>query len=146
MIDDFRYWVIVDGQLQGWPSAGAVPDEYFDISMTIAEAIGYFQKCGCIGRNIHTTDTIEHRTAIAVLKMAVEIYGQVFPVLYRGDDNPRPDGDYALMYGTRNIDVAAFYGAIQERHNVKGLLTVSTVKSVTASEFDCDEEIIFFPM
>ena len=50
------------------------------------------------------------------------------------------------MFGTTDKEVAKSYGNIKVYENIKGLRTVSTMKSVKTGDWsDTDEEIIFFP-
>lgn len=144
--NDFRYWVLRNDDLVSFESASAVPDELWDDACTISEAVSHVQRIGCSGRCQHTIRNNYHATVLAVLQMAVKEYGQVFDVVYRGDSSARPDSDYRIMFATRDSAVAKFYGTVQERQNVRGLLTKSLVKSVVTDDYaQCDEEIIFFP-
>jgi hypothetical protein len=68
----------------------------------------------------------------------------------RGVRSQRSDKDSLILFGTTDREVAKFYakdGKIKVYRNIKGLKTMSTVKSVKTDDWadQGDEEIIFFP-
>lgn len=142
--NDFtNYWL--EGEcLKGAP-ASQVPDECFDDACKISEAVGFVQKLGCAGRSQHVVSSEYHRCCLAVLRMAVEKYGETFPVLLRGTRSSRPDAEHQILFGTTDKTVAEFYGQVREYRNIKGLRTRSVALSVATDDYSqCDEEVIFF--
>lgn len=144
--EDINYYFFKkDGQLVG-DSLENLSDEDFDRSLKISEAVGYVQKLGCLGKSQHIIHNDEHRTALAVLRMAVEKYGEVFPVVLRGCSGSLPLEQHLILFGTTDREVAEFYGEVREFQNIKGLRTYSLMKSVKSDDLkEIDEEIIFFP-
>jgi nucleoside diphosphate kinase len=145
-LKDTRQFWLENGSLQWAASPSGVPDEVWDDACTIYEAISFVQHLGCAGRSQHQIKTKYHETCLAVLRMAVQEYGEVFPVLLRGTRSARPDSEHRILFGTTNPDVASFYGEIRQYYNVRGLRTSSLVLSVVTDDYSqADEEIIFFP-
>jgi hypothetical protein len=145
-LQDTRQFWLEDGSLQWAASPSGVPDEVWDDACTIYEAISFVQRLGCSGRSQHQIKSKYHETCLAVLRMAVQEYGEVFPVLLRGTRSSRPDSEHRILFGTTNPAVASFYGEIREYRNVCGLRTKSLVLSVVSGDYSqADEEIIFFP-
>ena len=145
-IQDTRQFWIENGALQWVTTPSAVPDEFWDDACTIAEAISFVQRLGCSGQSQHKIKSAYHATCLAVLQMAVQEYGEIFPVLLRGARSARPDAEHKILFGTTNPAVAEFYGDIREYRNVRGLRTKSLVLSVVTADYSqADEEIIFFP-
>lgn len=143
-LNDFtNYWL--EGEtLVGAPSS-QVPHDKLDDACTIAEAISFVQRLGCAGRSQHIVKNEYHKNCLAVLKMAVEKYGETFPVLLRGTRSNRPDAEHKILFGTTDRNVAEFYGDVKEYRNIKGLRTKSLVLSVVTDSYaQSDEEIIFF--
>jgi glycine cleavage system pyridoxal-binding protein P len=144
--DDFRQFWLEGDVLQSAPSAAAVPDEAFDDACTIGEAVSFVQRLGCAGRSQHIIKDNYHATALAVLRMAVEQYGEDFPELLRGTRSNRSDSDHKILFGTTDRAVAEQYGIVRAYRNVRGLRTSSLVLSVVTDDYgQQDEEIIFFP-
>ena len=145
-LQDTRQFWLKDGNLQWAESPDGVPDDVWDDACTVYEAISFVQRLGCSGRSQHQIKSAYHETCLAVLKMAVQEYGETFPVLLRGTRSSRPDSEYRIKFGTTNPAVAEFYGEIREYRNIKGLRTKSLVLSVVTDDYSqADEEIIFFP-
>lgn len=144
--NDFTYYYFdSEGNLQTAPSAMSVPEEVEDFCK-IHDAIGYVQKLGCAGMSQHSIRNDYHKLCLSVLKIAVEKYGETFPVLLRGVRSDRPDSDHMILFGTTDRAIAEFYGKVGEYRHVKGLKTRSVAESVVTGEVDqMDEEIIFFP-
>jgi hypothetical protein len=114
----------------------------------LGEAINYVQKLGCWGKSQHAVENEYHRLCLKVLRWAVKNQGQLYPIVYRGVRTDRPDSQHKILFGTRDKEVAAFYGSkIKEYFNVRGILVNSShVKSVKNDSWnESDEEIIFFP-
>jgi hypothetical protein len=143
---DTRQFWLEDDALQWAKSPDGVPDEVWDTAATIYEAITFVQRLGCGSASQHLIKSKYHETCLAVLRMAVREYGEVFPVLLRGTRSSRPDSEHRILFGTTNPDVASFYGEIREYRNIKGLRTRSLLLSVVTDDYSQqDEEIIFFP-
>lgn len=144
--DDFRQFWLEDGVLQSAASASQVPDHAWDSACTISEAVSFVQRIGCAGRSQHVVKGSYHESVLAVLKMAVEQYGEDFPELLRGIRSERPDAEHKILFGTTDRAVAEQYGTIRTYRNVRGLRTSSLVLSVVTDDYaQQDEEIIFFP-
>lgn len=142
--DDFTYYYFDQEELRSAPSAMSVP-EYVEDFANIHDAVGYVQKLGCLGQSQHVVKNEFHQLCLKVLKVAVNQYGETFPVLLRGTQSDRPDSDHKILFGTTNTKVAAFYGDIREYRNVRGLRTRSIAESVVSDGLEeMDEEIIFF--
>lgn len=143
-LEDVTYYYLVDDQLKG-STASKVPDEYFDDCCKISEAVRFVQQLGCQGRSQHIIHSEFHRTALAVLRMAVEKYGENFPCVLRGCSGNLPVQNHLILFGTLDKNVAEFYGKIQEFKNIRGLRVNSQAKSVVTDDYSAiDEEIIFF--
>jgi hypothetical protein len=143
---DTRHYWLENGNLQSAESPDGVPDEIWDTAATIYEAISFVQRLGCGSASQHTIKSAYHETCLAVLKMAVQTYGETFPVLLRGTRSSRPDSEYKILFGTTNPAIAEFYGEVREYRNIKGLRTRSLLLSVLTDDYSSqDEEIIFFP-
>lgn len=144
--NDFTYYFFDDNSnLVGLPSK-EVPDKYFEDACTIQHAVSYVQKLGCCGMSQHVIRSTYHKTVLAVLKMAVDEYGEVFPTLYRGVRNDNySDSDHLILFGSTDFSVAENYGKVVEYSNIKGLRTTSWAKSVVTDSYEeSDEEVIFF--
>lgn len=143
--DDFTYYYYRDSQLVAAQSLSDVPEDVEDYCK-ISEAVAFVQKIGCAGRSQHDIKTEYHQLCLDVLKIAVEKYGEVFPVLLRGTRSNRPEAEHKILFGTTQREVAEFYGEVREYKYVKGLRTASLMLSVVSGEYDqMDEEVIFFP-
>lgn len=143
--ENFLNYYFVGDKLKS-ASVSEVPDEHFDNACTITEAISYVQKLGCLGRSQHIIHSEYHRCVLAVLKMAVKEYGEIFDVVYRGCSGTLPLNKHLILFATTDRAVAEFYGEVKEFRNIKGLRCFSSLKSVvTNNYFYDDEEIIFFP-
>lgn len=144
--NDFRQFWLESGVLQSAANAAGVPDECFEDACTISEAVSFVQRLGCAGRSQHIVKDGYHATVLAVLKMAVEQYGEDFPELLRGTRSDRSDADHKILFGTTDRAVAEQYGTIRNYRNARGLRTTSLVLSVVSDDYSQqDEEIIFFP-
>jgi len=144
--DDFRQFWLESGVLQSAAKASAVPDEVWDTACTIGEAVSFVHRLGCAGRSQHIIKDGYHSTVLAVLRMAVEQYGEDFPELLRGTRSDRPDAEHKILFGTTDRAVAEQYGNPRTYHNVRGLRTSSLMLSVVSEDYgQQDEEIIFFP-
>lgn len=143
-LEDITYYYLTDGQLKG-TTALEVPDEYFDDCCTASEAVRFVQQLGCQGRSQHIIHSKFHRCALAVLRMAVERYGEVFPRVLRGCSGNLPIEKHLILFGSLDRRVAEFYGEVQEFKNIRGLRVNSQAKSVLTDDYTVsDEEIIFF--
>lgn len=144
--EDFTRYYFQDGVLKSSPTVSDVPEEIDDFA-SIGEAISTLQMYGCIGKSIQSAKEESHRLSLAVLRLAVEKYGEVIPTVYRGVRGNLPLSDHQVLYGSSDHEVAEFYGDVVEYKNIKGLRTYSSKKSVVDPEDDSrmDEEIIFFP-
>lgn len=87
--EDLNYYFLKDGQLVG-DKLQNISDEDFENALRISDAVGYVQKLGCIGATQHIIHNEEHSMALAVLRMAVEKYGEVFLVVLRGCSGSLP--------------------------------------------------------
>jgi hypothetical protein len=143
--DNFTNYYLAGNTLKSG-SVNEIPDEYFEDACTIQEAVRFVQQLGCQGRSQHVVRSKYHQCVLAVLQMAVEKYGEIFPVVLRGCFGNLPLKQHLILFGTTDRTVAEFYGEVQEFKFVKGLKVKSLVKSVVTDEYDYDdEEIIFFP-
>lgn len=123
-----------------------IPDEHFENACTVSEAVSFVQQLGCQGRSQHVIHSAYHRCALAVLRMAVDKYGEEFPVVYRGCSGSLPIEQHLILFGTTDRAVAECYGKVQEFRNVVGLKYQSLAKSVVTGGYDySDKEIIFSP-
>ena len=136
----------LDGETLIQKPLSEIGDEELEAFCSIEEAVSLVQTYGCVGFCQHKIRNDYHRTALAVLKMAVELYGEVFPVLYRGTRSSRPLDEHLILFGTTDMEIASWYGEVVEHRSVKGLRTLSTKISVVTEDYSRrDEEIIFFP-
>ncbi|NCJ06676.1 hypothetical protein GS597_09185 [Synechococcales cyanobacterium C] len=144
--NDFRQFWMESGVLQSADTASQVPDEVWDKACTISEAVSFVQRLGCAGRSQHVVGSDYHETVLAVLRFAVECYGEEFPELLRGARSERPDAECKILFGSTDRAVAEQYGPVRSYRNVRGLRTASLVLSVVMGDYSqADEEIIFFP-
>lgn len=130
-------------------SVSEVPEEVEDW-VSIGEAVSYVQHLGCAGFSQHRIKSDYHKLCLAVLRLSVEKFGEVFPEVLRGVRSNRPEQESLILFGTTDREVANFYakdGNIKVYKNIKGLRTNSTMKSVKTDDWadQGDEEIIFFP-
>lgn len=135
------------GSLKIVDKCSQVPDEIEDFCK-LDDAIALVQKLGCCGICQHQIKDEYHQLCLTVLAKAVDNIGETFPLVLRGVRSKRPDSDYKILFGTRDQQVAAFYGeTIKEYHNVRGVrVKCSRAKSVKTDDWDeQDDEIIFFP-
>lgn len=143
--NDFTYYYYQSGSIQAAAKCSEVPEDV-ESFVKIQNAVSFVQKLGCAGISQHKVNEEHHALCLDVLRIAVEKYGEVFPVLLRGVRSQRPDCDHKILFGTTDYSVAAEYGEVKEYRNVKGLRTRSTALSVVTGDYDqMDEEIIFFP-
>ena len=141
--NDFTYYYFDGNEIKSG-LLSSVPDEVEDYAK-VHEAIGFVQHIGCTGKSQHVISSDYHRLCLEVLKIAVEKYGETFPVLLRGVRSNRPDSEHKILFGTTDRQVAGFYGEVREYRNIKGLRTNSAMKSVKTNNMsDMDEEVIFF--
>lgn len=143
---DTAYYALVNGELVRYESCSEVPDELFEagLGLKISDAVSDVQKRGCQMKSLHVVDSVYYANVLAVLKMAVDKYGETFPVLYRGiAEGSTPDSQRLIFFGTTQREVAEFYGDVQVMKNVRGLKTLSLCESVTGND-QMDEEVIFF--
>lgn len=140
----------LDGEvLKVTHAVSEVPEEIEDWA-SVGEAVSYVQHLGCAGFSQHKIKSDYHKLCLAVLKWAVENIGEVFPEVLRGVRSQRSEQESLILFGTTDKEVAKFYakdGNIKAYKNVKGLKTMSTMKSVKNDDWadQGDEEIIFFP-
>lgn len=113
----------------------------------LGDALAFVQKLGCIGASQHVITNEYHRLCLAVLRWAVDNVGETFPEVLRGVRSERSDSEHLILFGTRDRQVAEFYGStIKTYRNVRGIKTYSCAKSVKNNAWsELDEEIIFFP-
>ena len=143
--EDFRQFWMEGDQLMSANKASQVPDEVFDDACTISEAVSFVQRLGCVGRSQHVVKSAYHATVLAVLRFAVQQYGEDFPELLRGTRSDRPAAEHKILFGTTDYAVAEQYGTVRTYRNVRGLRTTSLVLSVVSDDYaQQDEEIIFF--
>lgn len=145
--NEFTYFYFKDGKLERVGSLYQVPEEEGVAFCKLADAIGYVQKLGCCGMSQHKIRNEYHHLCLEVLRWYVDNFGETFPLIFRGVRNERPDSEHLILFGTRDIEVAKFYGStIKKYTNIKGLRTASYVKSVKTEDWsEADDEIIFFP-
>lgn len=140
-----KYFYFENGKLQVVNACSEVPEDVDDFAK-VDDAVSYVQQIGCMGFSQHKIKSEYHKLCLAVLRWAVDNLGEVFPEVLRGVRSDRPDSDYLIMFGTTDKEVAKSYGNIKVYENIKGLRTVSTMKSVKTGDWSAtDEEIIFFP-
>jgi hypothetical protein len=138
--DDFTRYYYQDGTIQSCQLASQVPDEVEEC-FTIAEAVSFLQKAGCWGYSFDaSTARPSVLLAAAIVEIAIEKYGEVFPVLYRGCTGPEPS-NRVIKYGSPDLKVAQFYGDVKVLTNVKGLRYLGFAESVCGNERD--EEVLF---
>jgi hypothetical protein len=157
--NDFtQYFFDGDGELKSAPSVGEVPQDVENFA-NIGEALSSLQSRGCWG--LSNQLDIEPKTQrdrqrlealqldIAIVKIAIEKYGEILPVIYRGR-NPEmtlPIAKHKVLFGSPNRAIAAWYGEVIEYRNVKALRYYSKkVSVVDPDNADAmDEEVVFFP-
>lgn len=137
---DFTYYYYAEGRLKSVESLSQVPGEIEDFA-TLHDAISQFTAKGCRG-DLHQIRSEYDRLCLEVLKIGVEKYGEVFPVLYRGESGYNVT-QRVIWYATPSAEIAAFYGDLQVLENVRGLKTISFRESVRGIDA-VDEEVIFF--
>lgn len=145
---EFSYFYFEDNILKIADSCSEVPDGEGVEFCKLGDAIHHIQHRGCCGRSQHIIQSDYHRLCLEVLRWAVKNRGELFPLVYRGYRSSRPDSEYKILFGSRDKEVAAFYGpTIKEYRNIRGILAKSSIaKSVkTNSWHETDDEIIFFP-
>ena len=147
MLYPLSYWYEKQGKIFRAESLRDVPEEVENNYATANDIGRYLQKVGAAGMNFHTKDTPYHLFMLKILPLAIEAYGQEFPVLYRGVRTNRPDADHKVLFASPDLEVARFYGeTIKTYHNVRGLLFLSSLKQVTDDEWgEGDKEVIFLP-
>ncbi|MBW4677681.1 MAG: hypothetical protein KME52_27880 [Desmonostoc geniculatum HA4340-LM1] len=125
----------------------AVPENVEEFCK-LEDAIGHVQWLGCARQSQHVIRNEYHALVLEVLAWSIENQGELFPEIYRGVRSLRPDTEYKILFGTRDIEVAKFYGdTIKTYANIRGIkVRISTAKSVKTDSWDeTDDEIIFFP-
>lgn len=143
--DDFTYYYFDNNELKIATVVSEIP-EHINEWMTISDAVGYVRKIGCMGQHIHNCQKQSTKLALAVLRIAIYKYGQMFDKVYRGSKSSRPLSEYKLIFASPSREVAEFYGEVTELTNIRGLLTRSMAKSVVTDDYSqVDEEILFFP-
>ena len=155
--NDFTQYYFQDGELKSASSVADVPEDV-DNFASIHSALGSLQDRGCWGLS---NQDIEPKTKrdrqrlealqldIAIIKIAIEKYGEILPVIYRGR-NPEmtlPIAKHKVLFGSPNRAIAAWYGEVAEYHNVKALRYYSKkVSVIDPDNVDAmDEEVVFFP-
>ena len=156
--NDFTQYYFQDGELKSASSVADVP-EHIDDFASISSALGSFQDRGCWG--LSNQLDIEPKTQrdrqriealkldIVIVKIAVEKYGEILPVIYRGRNAEMtlPIAKHKVLFGSPDRAIAAWYGEVTEYHNVRALRYYS--KKVSVIDPDnadaMDEEVVFFP-
>lgn len=139
--NDFRYFYFVGEELVAAPLKD-VPMDVQDY-WTISEAVRQLAHAGCCGMSFNKFDARPSiRLAAAVVKVAIEEYGEMFPVLYRGLRDGSETSDRVVKYAATSRPVAEFYGRVVQLENVKGLRTRSMADSVVGDPSG-DEEVIY---
>lgn len=156
--DDFTQYYFRNGELKSAPSVADVPEDVENFA-NIHEALSALQSRGCWGlsnqldiepKNQRDRQRLEAlHLDIAIIKIAIEKYGEILPVIYRGR-NPEmtlPIAKHKVLFGSPNRAIAAWYGEVTEYQNVKALRYYS--KKVSVIDPDnadaMDEEVVFFP-
>jgi hypothetical protein len=144
-----QFYLDDDEVLKVAQAVSEVPEDVEDWT-SVGDAVSYVQHLGCAGFSQHKIKSDYHKLCLAVLRWAVENIGEAFPTVLRGVRSQRSDKDSLILFGTTDREVAKFYakdGKIKVYRNIKGLKTMSTVKSVKTDDWadQGDEEIIFFP-
>jgi hypothetical protein len=147
----FTYWYRNNsGNIVEASSLSEVPED-IELYCNTYDIGKYFQRLGANNVNPHTYRREGHLFMLEILPLAIEKYGRVFPRLYRGVRSDRPDGEYKLLFGSEDIEVAKFYGkTIKEYLNVRGLEFHSVLRSVKSDDYsdgygEMDREVIFLP-
>lgn len=123
-----------------------IPEDFLDYA-SFANAAMHFQHKGAYNPSlIHKIKDEYDRLCLAVLRHCVEHYGEIFPIVYRGvrQKSEYADNDRLILFGSRDIEVAQWYGFPTLYYGVKGIEASSPLKGVL-NENDADQEIIFFP-
>ncbi len=94
--DNFLNYYLVGDTLKS-ASVSEIPDEYFENACTIQEAVRFVQQLGCQGRSQHVIHSEYHRCVLAVLRMAVEEYGEFFPAVLRGCSGSLPLEQHLIL-------------------------------------------------
>lgn len=143
---EFSYFYIENDHLMMVDSCSEVPEKIEDFCK-LHEAFAYVQKIGCCGWSQHRIRNNFHHLSLTVLRWAVQNLGEAYPKVYRGTRSERPDSEHLILFGTRNLAVAKFYGNnVKVYENVRGIISLSQAKSVLTDDYtESDEEIIFFP-
>lgn len=143
--DDSRYFYMQGEELTCAQSCSGVPDDVEDYAR-IMDAVNEVQSRGSWGLSQHKVEGSYHELCLKVLHLAVQLYGEEFPILYRGSRSKRPDSEYKIMFASPEKEVARFYGEVKEYRNIFGLKTHSNLKSVKSGDWsEIDIEVIFFP-
>lgn len=145
-----KYFYFEAKSLRVVNTCSEVPEEVKQFTK-LTDAVSYVQHLGCAGFSQHKIRNEFHKLNLLALRWAVENIGEVFPEVLRGVRSQRSEQESLILFGTTDKEVAEFYakdGNIKVYKNVKGLKTISTMKSVKNDDWadnQGDEEIIFFP-
>lgn len=146
---EFNYFYFEGDTLKIVGRCSELPEDENLEFCKLDNAISYVQKLGCAGISQHSIRGEYHHLCLTVLRWAVDNLGETFPTILRGVRSERPDSDYKILFGTRDPEVAKFYGnKIKTYTNVRGLQAKAfTTKSVKSGDWgETDDEIIFFPL
>jgi hypothetical protein len=150
----FTYWYRYDDtEIVEVPSLCEVPDNEEILFGNVYTLFDHFNHLGACGINPHIPNNPKNpflRTTefyLEILPLAIEKYGEIYPIIYRGIRSDRPDSDYRILFGSLDRDVAAWYGTIRKYRNIKGLHFQSSLKNVLTDdwEHEGDSEVIFLP-
>ena len=143
-----KYFYFENDNLRIVDACSEVPEDVEEFAK-LSDAVSYVQHLGCAGFSQHKIRNEYHKLNLLALRWAVENIGEVFPEVLRGVRSQRSDQDSQILFGTTDKEVAEFYakdGNVKVYKNIKGLRTMSTMKSAKTDDWaEGDEEIIFFP-
>lgn len=149
----FSYWYQMPNTKEIlWASSiSEIPEDENILMCDVYQIHWLLQGIGCSGHSGHNDNPLTtgdwSAFALKVLPLAIEKYGEIYPVVFRGISGNLPDNQHRYLFGSLDKEVAKYYGKIREYHNIKGLHFRSTVKSVKTGDWEDegDSEVIFLP-
>ena len=152
----FTYWhkkIDTDKILEA-SSLAEVPEDEDTLFANVYQIHRFLQHIGCAGISGHDNNKFmqspDRIFILEILPLAIEKYGEIYPIVYRGISGDLPDNRHRYLFGSLDKEVAECYGKVREYHNVKGLHFRSTVKSVKTEDWgeedEGDSEVIFLPI
>ena len=149
----FTYWYKKNdtSEILEASSLAEVPEDEDILFANVYQIHRFLQHLGCAGISGHDNNKFmqspDRTFILEILPLAIEKYGQIYPIVYRGISGNLPDSKHRYLFGSLDKEVAECYGKVREYHNIKGLHFRSTVKSVKTGDYDDgDSEVIFLPI